>query len=738
MLIKNQKTILIVDDQLTIAMLWAKNLRILGYEVITVNSGKKAYELIINEQVIDLILMDIDLGKGIDGIETAKLILNYRDVPIIYLSNHDDPEILQRTEQTATYGYVLKSSSLSVLKASINMALNLYEDKMKAQTEKEEIEIKFESLPDLLFEVGLNGFIHYCQTSHPEQLYRPPAEILGKLISEILPENAAKIGMEAIKEAHSKGFSLGKQYCLTMPDGIHWYELSISRMIHYTENIRFIALSRDITLRKKMENNDIKTLTSINTRFLKNKSQRILFSNCQNLDNVALSKSEKGFRKLFQLPSIGVAIVSVEGKWLEVNDYLCMLLGYTREELLNLSWMDLTPVELVVTEVAGYKEALINNQIDNFSLEKSYIRKNGISINVIISIMAEKRLDGSIDHFFVLVQNIPDKKHKTDKTTTGRRYLGEMISSCSQVHKIFDSLPVIAAYPSTILIFGETGTGKEVHARAIHQLSHYRKGPFIAVNCGSLPDTLIESELFGYKTGAFTGANRDKPGKFHLAKGGTLFLDEIGELSLAMQTRLLRVLQEKTFEPLGASYTETTDARIIVATNRDLYDLMKQGKFRQDLYYRINVISLKLPPLRERKPDIPDLINIFIEKKNKLLNKNIRKIKSDALSVLLSHDWPGNIRELENVIERSMIMCDNFEIGMDNLPDEILACKYPQNESNLIQQARKQTEASILLEILEHNQYNYQATAKELGINRSTVFRKVKQLKIKLPPKKVN
>ncbi|MDD4464996.1 MAG: sigma 54-interacting transcriptional regulator [Desulfobacterales bacterium] len=205
----------------------------------------------------------------------------------------------------------------------------------------------------------------------------------------------------------------------------------------------------------------------------------------------------------------------------------------------------------------------------------------------------------------------------------GRFHVGDLVSRSPLMQKIFAVLPAVAASPSTALILGETGTGKELMARTIHDLSPRCKGPFVAVNCGALPETLLESELFGYKKGAFTGAEKDKIGRFAMAKGGTLFLDEIGEMSPALQVRLLRVLQDQTYEPLGATVSEKADARIVVATNKDLADQIRKGLFREDLYYRVNVVRIELPPLRRRKEDIPILADSFINRFNRLQNKKI-------------------------------------------------------------------------------------------------------------------
>ncbi|MFH1009439.1 MAG: sigma 54-interacting transcriptional regulator, partial [Candidatus Latescibacterota bacterium] len=255
----------------------------------------------------------------------------------------------------------------------------------------------------------------------------------------------------------------------------------------------------------------------------------------------------------------------------------------------------------------------------------------------------------------------------------GKFRVGDLTSTSPLMQRVFEVLPAIAASPSTVLVLGETGTGKELVARTIHSLSPRNQGPFIAVNCAALPDTLLDSELFGYKAGAFTGASKDKPGRFLLAKGGTIFLDEIGEVSQALQVRLLRVLQERVYEPLGATHSEAADVRVIVATNKDLVEQMRQGLFREDLYYRVNVVRVELPPLRRRKEDIPLLVEQFVARFNRLQQKLVKGIAAEALSLLMAHDWPGNIRELENAIERAFILCGDGQIGIAHLPGELTA-----------------------------------------------------------------
>ena len=315
----------------------------------------------------------------------------------------------------------------------------------------------------------------------------------------------------------------------------------------------------------------------------------------------------------------------------------------------------------------------------------------------------------------------------------GKFRVGDLSSRSPLMQRVFEVLPAIAASPSTVLVLGETGTGKELVARTVHSISPRNRGPFIAVNCGALPDTLLESELFGYKAGAFTGASKDKPGRFALANGGTIFLDEIGEVRPALQIRLLRVLQERTYEPLGAIRSETADVRVIVATNKDLAEQVRQGLFREDLYYRVNVVRVELPPLRRRKEDIPLLVDQFVARFNRLQQKFVQGIAADALTFLMAHDWPGNIRELENAIERAFILCGDGHIGISHLPEELTAHGPTAGADADMRSAHDILDARAIRATLERNAFNRLATARELGIHKTTLFRKMKKLGISLP-----
>jgi PAS domain S-box-containing protein len=318
----------------------------------------------------------------------------------------------------------------------------------------------------------------------------------------------------------------------------------------------------------------------------------------------------------------------------------------------------------------------------------------------------------------------------------GRFRVGDLVSRSPVMQRLFEVLPAIAASPSTVLIQGETGTGKELIARTLHELSPRKEGPFIAVNCGALPDTLLESELFGYKAGAFTGAAKDKPGRFALAKGGTLFLDEIGEISPALQIRLLRILQERVYEPLGATRSEKADVRVVAATNRDLLARCREGTFREDLYYRINVVRIELPPLRGRMEDLPLLATQFIARFNRLQDRSVSGLAPEALSLLMAHDWPGNVRELENVIERAFILCGSGRIEVNHLPESLTGALGLGNAAAPaagLREARRELDAQTIRQALERCGGNRLATARVLGVHKTTLFRKMLALGVEPP-----
>ncbi len=305
----------------------------------------------------------------------------------------------------------------------------------------------------------------------------------------------------------------------------------------------------------------------------------------------------------------------------------------------------------------------------------------------------------------------------------------DIISKSPLIHKLFAILPDVAESESTVLIQGPSGSGKELFARAIHNLSQRKEGKYVVINCGTLPTQLFESELFGYVQGAFTDAKRDKPGKIAAADGGTVFFDEIGELPMSTQVKLLRLLQQREYEPLGSNESVRANIRVVAATNQNLRELVSQGKFRDDLYFRLAVVRFDLPPLVERREDIPYLVDHFIKKNNARRGKNVISVSPEVMSILMRHEFPGNIRELENIIEYCFVVCRGSVIQREHLPAELMQAVGDQGTKRETTNplAKAADEESQLKAALVKHRGNQTRAARELGINRSTLWRRLKR-----------
>lgn len=333
------------------------------------------------------------------------------------------------------------------------------------------------------------------------------------------------------------------------------------------------------------------------------------------------------------------------------------------------------------------------------------------------------------DEITLLIKKIIEHQKLLDENVLLRKELKksfqfqDIIGKSNKMQEIFNFVKCISDTKSTILIYGETGTGKELIARAIHNLSR-KKAAFIPISCASLPESLLESELFGYEKGAFTDAKERKLGKLELAKGGTLFLDEVGDINLKTQVDLLRFLQEREFRRLGGQDLIKVDVRIVAATNKNLKKLVEEGKFREDLYYRLNVININLPLLRERKEDVPLLVSNFLEKYNIENNKQIERVSEEVINLLTEYNWPGNVRELENVIERAVVVCRSNLITIADIPDYL-----KEKEVKILREdiSLEELERDYMERILKKYNFNIQKSADILGIDRATLYRKMEK-----------
>ncbi len=432
------------------------------------------------------------------------------------------------------------------------------------------------------------------------------------------------------------------------------------------------------------------------------------------------------------LDSVADGVFTVDQDWCvtSFNRAAEQITGVGREEAKGRRCCDVFRASICETECALRQTMETGQSVISRAvfIVDTHGRKIPISISTALLRDSDGRVIGGVETFRDLSQ-----VEQLRKELEGRYSLGDIIGRSPAMQALFEIVPVIAVSNSTVVIRGASGTGKELFARALHELSPRRKNRFVAINCGALPDALLESELFGYAAGAFTDARKDKPGRITLAERGTLFLDEIGDISPAMQVRLLRFLQEREYEPLGAVHSVKADVRVIAASHHDLAQLVKDGKFREDLFFRINVIRLDLPGLRDRREDIPLLVEHFIARFNRLQDKQVLGIAPDVLSLLMTHDFPGNARELENIIEHAFVLCDRDRIELRHLPPELLPKLGAQTLAIPDGTTLRSVEAFHIASALRRNRGNRRAAAAELGIHTSTLFRKAKALGIELP-----
>ncbi|BCS88476.1 Fis family transcriptional regulator [Pseudodesulfovibrio sediminis] len=350
------------------------------------------------------------------------------------------------------------------------------------------------------------------------------------------------------------------------------------------------------------------------------------------------------------------------------------------------------------------------------------VRSDGTTLPISISASTLKDKDGNVVGGVETFRDLTDIHAMRQQAKDIYRF-ENIVGRSAGLEKIFRILPRISDSEATTLLLGESGTGKELFARAIHNLSPRRDGPFVAVNCGALPDTLLESELFGYKKGAFTDARSDKPGRFQMADGGTVFLDEIGDMPGNLQVKLLRFLQDKMYEPLGGVEAVHADVRVVAATNKDLEQAVADGSFRQDLFYRLNVVTLTLPPLSQRQEDLPLLINHFLEEFNAIQGKSIQGVSEDTLHVLMHHDFPGNVRELENILEYAFILCPGDFIQVEHLPEYLQSDLARASGPDPLRGSMDEIKSRAAHHAVERNNGKKMAACRDLGITKDTLRR---------------
>lgn len=423
----------------------------------------------------------------------------------------------------------------------------------------------------------------------------------------------------------------------------------------------------------------------------------------------------------------GVFTVDMEMRISSFNRAAEEITGYSAEMVRGLYCYDVFRTDICST-LCPLREALktgnpvTNREIDILSKDG---RKMPISISASVLYDSAGNPVGGVETFRDMSEIAALRKELEERYS-----FHDIVSRNPAMRDLFDVLPDIAVSDATVLIHGESGTGKELFARAIHDLSPRKDGPLVVVNCGALPEPLLEAEIFGSRKGAYTGSVESRQGRLEAAQGGTLFLDEIGDLPLSLQVKLLRVLENREYQPLGSSKPQKADVRFVTATHRNIADMVDQGSFRRDLYFRINVLPISIPPLIARREDIPLLIDMALGRFNSLYGKKIRGFSSDAMKLLVSHTYPGNVRELINLVEQTVILCRNGEIGTEHLPEHFTQAA---NVPGAVLRQKGRPSPEELLSVLKRFGGNRNQVANEFGVDRTTLWRWMKKLELTEP-----
>lgn len=559
------------------------------------------------------------------------------------------------------------------------------------------------AVPDLIFVVDQEGTYLDVLTSDPELLYRSKQELVGTKIHEIFEQEEADRYLNAILHTIETGESISFEYEMQVQSGQHWFESRTGTMDVRIDGKKCgVFLARDITEKKQTAQ--------------------------------ALKESEERLSSILgAIPDL-VFVIDEDGCYQEIMTTESNLLYEEAQKLKGKSFHDVFPKDKADLFLKAMQETiytgeseLLDYELDVPAGNRWFEGRTG-PMNLTIG---EKRCG------IFIARDVTDRKRKEElqeqniylqEELLNARNYGEIIGDSDAMLDVFKHIDMVAQTDSTVLLLGETGTGKELIARAIHSASERKSNAMIKVNCGAMPSGLVESELFGHEKGAFTGATAQKKGKFELADNGTIFLDEVGELPLDTQVKLLRVLQEQEFERVGGTETLHVDVRVIGATNRDLIEAVKEGAFRADLYYRLNIFPITIPPLRERFEDIPLLVNYFINKFGKRIGKRITSVHPLAMKQLLHYNWPGNVRELANVMERAVIICQGKVIQSDHtgkldktLPDGDFFPTLEQAEKEHILNALEKTGGVL---------GGSHGAAELLGVPRSTLWSRMKKLGI--------
>jgi len=695
------RSVLVVDDDRLARSSLLRNLqhdsKEMGYTVKGAENGGEAIEMFKDES-FDLVLTDL-LMPDIDGIELLKGIKTRSpNTEVIIITGYGTLSSAIDAMRHGAYDYILKPWPEGELRLRIRKGLEKRVLEERLRESEERYRDLYDHAPDMYLTIDDAGIIRDGNLALLQTLGYESSAIINHPFWDFLGEESVSTAQKAfVMLADGAERIEGLDLRLLTGNGASRDTIMNANLVRVPHQDAFLirALLRDITERKALEKEigDQKDL----------------------LDSIVTNMSD------------GLLLVDKDYRINFMNRSLIQIFGDHTGEVCYEAFSELgapcdfCPMEMILkNRRPGANFITRNFKGRTLEISASVLRRKGEDLRVlevIRDITERKRLE----------EHLKESETKRIKDLKERYNFGNIIGKSHKMQEIYELIEVVAQGTSTVLLQGESGTGKELIARAIHYNSPRHDKPFIEVTCSALSEHLLESELFGHVRGSFTGAIRDKTGRFELADDGTIFLDEVGEISPATQVKLLRVLQEHAFEKVGGESTIHVDVRVIAATNKDLRKAVEEKEFRDDLYYRLNVVPIYISPLRDRKEDIPLLVDHFIEKFGKRMGKDIKGIAPEAMDHLMEYDWPGNVRELENAIEHGFVRALSDIIQPANLPRDIR-----EQQPLYYKEDRQDYEKKIqLLQVLERHNWHLGHAADELGVNRSTLWRRMKKYKIK-------